>query len=322
MDIKDFILPVADELEKFEAAFQNSLQSDVPLAQEVIYYILGRKGKRLRPLLVFLTAQLHGEIGKKTRASSIIVEMLHTATLVHDDVVDASSLRRGSPTVNLVWSNKTSVLVGDFLFSKTLTSMLDLGDLKALAVLAETAKELTEGEILQIATADPEDMNEKVYFELVQKKTASLMSASCELGALSVSGTKEEQDRMRTFGINLGIAFQIKDDILDYRGDEKNMGKPTGNDIRENKITLPLLLVLSQDKDSRRIIQLLQQGEPDEAELASILNFVKINNGVEKAGAIAGEYAQRATQVLEFYPDSPCKQSLLNLVKYVVNREK
>ncbi|MBN1998566.1 polyprenyl synthetase family protein [candidate division KSB1 bacterium] len=322
MDLKEITLPVADELLQFETAFQNALKSDVPLAQEVIYYILSRKGKRLRPLLVFLTAKLHGGLTEKTRSSSIIVEMLHTATLVHDDVVDASSLRRGSPTVNLVWNNKTSVLVGDFLFSKTLTSMLDLGDLKALAILAQTAKDLTEGEILQIATSNPEDMNESVYFELVQKKTASLISASCELGALSVSCSEEELTRMRAFGINLGIAFQIKDDILDYRGDVKNLGKPTGNDIRENKITLPLLLALSRSKESRRITELLQDEELGEPELEEILEFVNTNNGVEQSSEIAGKYAQHASFILESYPDSTSKTSLINLVNFVVNREK
>ena len=323
MNAETIFAPVHKELELFEEQFTHLLQSDIPLADQVIRYIAKHKGKRLRPVLVFLSGKLHGEITPKTMSASIVVELLHTATLVHDDVVDDSDLRRGSPTVNSLWNNKVSVLVGDLLFSRTLTTMLDLQDLEALAILSEAAKLVTEGELLQIERDHDFDMDESIYFDLISKKTAALFRVSCELGALSIKNDMESRKRMRELGHNLGIAFQIKDDLLDYVGNQKKIGKPTGNDIRENKVTLPLIYALAKasSADKKAILDILDQDDISDEQIARVVDFVKKLGGVDYSIAVARNYAEKAQQVLDFYPDSEIKTTLKNLVDFAVNRE-
>ena len=323
MSIEHLIAPVKKELDEFERAFSKKLHSDVPLAEQVVQYISTKRGKRIRPLLVFLSAKLHGDINTKTIDASVVVEMLHTATLVHDDVVDDSNLRRGVPTVNHVWNNKISVLVGDFLFSKTLTSMLDLQDHNALAIISETAKLITEGELLQVAHDQDFELSETAYFELISKKTAALFRAACELGALSTSDDVKSRELMREFGQNFGVAFQIKDDLLDYVGEESTVGKPIGNDIRENKVTLPLIYALKNSKDSHKneMIHLLENGVDEGDKVSRIVDFVQNEGGVQYSTEIAARYGEKASQILDQYNGSPVKAQLQELVDFSINRE-
>jgi len=309
-------------MREFEPAFEQVLHSDISLAEQVIRYVAGRKGKRLRPLLVFLSARLHGGTTPKTLQASVIVELLHTATLIHDDVVDESTLRRGSPTVNHLWNNKISVLIGDFLFSRTLTALVGFKDHEALAIISDAANRITEGELIQIEHDHDYEMGEDIYFDLVSKKTAALFSASCSLGAWSVAGEHDARQKMELFGENLGIAFQIKDDLLDYVGETAKLGKPTGNDIRENKVTLPLIHALARAENSRRktILDLLESGV-DEASIQKVVSFVNEHGGVDYSTRIAKEYSDKACAILQTYPESETKTSLKKLVEFAINRE-
>ncbi len=309
-------------MHEFESAFEQVLHSNISLAEQVIRYIAGRKGKRLRPLLVFLSARLHGQTTAKTMEAGVIVELLHTATLIHDDVVDESTLRRGSPTVNHLWNNKISVLIGDFLFSRTLTALVGLQDPEALAIISEAANRITEGELIQIDHDHDYEMGENVYFDLVSKKTAALFSAACALGAWSVADGFESQSKMRLFGENLGIAFQIKDDLLDYVGETAKLGKPTGNDIRENKVTLPLIHALARAGNSRRqeILRLLESGV-DEDGIRKVVAFVNDFGGVDYSTRTAKEYGEKACAILQTYPASETKTCLNTLVEFAINRE-
>ena len=321
--MKEIIGPVRFELEQFEKSFRDLLHSNIPLAEQVVQHIARHKGKRLRPVLVFLVGKLYGPVTEKSMASGIVVELLHTATLVHDDVVDDSDLRRGSPTVNSRWTNKISILVGDLLFARTLTAMVDLKDFEALEILSEATKQITEGELLQIERAQDFEMEESVYFDLIYKKTASLFRASCELGVLSVTTDEEMRENMRVFGENLGIAFQIKDDLLDYIGEQDKIGKPTGNDIKENKITLPLIYALSKStpQDRNRILRKLEKGSLLDHEVVEIVDYVNKMGGVNYASSIANKYALKALKVLEHYPQSSITSSLRDLVEFAIYRE-
>jgi len=321
--IKEIITPVQNHLAEFESAFNNRLHSNIPLAEKVVRYIADKKGKRLRPILVFLTAEMHGESNDITYASSLVIELLHTATLIHDDVVDDSNLRRGSPTVNNLWNSKISILVGDFLFSKTLTSMVDLKSVEALSILSDAANKITEGELLQLDNDYLDRLNESVYFDLISKKTASLFSASCQLGTLSVTNDKIALKKMHLFGENLGIAFQITDDLLDYTGDELKLGKPTGNDIRENKITLPLIFSLSKAEKKTRdyILSRFGNGEIEDKDVEYIINFAQDYGGVDYSTQTAKTFADRAFQVLITYSDSQVNNSLKQLVQFSINRD-
>jgi len=323
MNILEIVNSVENDLKHFETDFADTLRSEIPLAEQVIRYIASKKGKRLRPMLVFLAARLHGDVTLKTMQASIVVEMLHTATLVHDDVVDDSTLRRGSPTVNNIWDNKISVLVGDFLFSKTLTSMLDIQDLTASSIFSEAAKLITEGELLQLGLDHGAGIDEPTYLNLISKKTASLFSASCQLGVLSVSQNPDDLQRMKDFGHQLGMAFQIKDDLLDYMGTEAKLGKPTGNDVRENKMTLPLIYSLAQtpDKSKKRILAVLEKDKKTERDIQYVVSFVREAGGVDYSYAAAQQYARSAALSLDAYPDTIYKNNLANLVDFTLQRE-
>ncbi len=323
MNIKEIISPIQKQLAEFEIAFNKRLHSNIPLAEKVVRYVADKKGKRLRPMLVFLTAEMHGGSNDITSASSLVIELLHTATLIHDDVVDDSSLRRGSPTVNNMWSSKISILVGDFLFSKTLTSMVDLKSMEALSILSDAANKITEGELLQLDNDYLDGLNESVYFDLISKKTASLFSASCQLGALSVTDDKIALKKMDLFGENLGIAFQITDDLLDYTGNELKLGKPTGNDIRENKITLPLIFSLSRAENKVRdfILSKFGNGDIEDNDVDYIINFARDYGGVDYSTQTATTFADRAFQILTTYTSSQAQNSLKQLVQFSINRD-
>jgi octaprenyl-diphosphate synthase len=255
-------------------------------------------------------------------SAAAIMELLHTATLVHDDVIDESHQRRGIPSVNAIWKNKVSVLVGDYLFSKSLLAMLSLKSLRAYEIISETAERMSQGELLGVERRKDYWMEEEIYFNYISDKTASLLSAACQLGAVSASDNDRDVENMKQFGENLGVAFQIRDDLLDILGKERKTGKPLGNDIRENKITLPLLFALKQARKSeaRRIIRILKK-KPGKREVAEVIDFVKANGGIEYAMQRAEAYSAAAAGVLEPYPDSPYKQSLLKLVDFITVRE-
>ena len=256
--VEEIMKPVKSELNEFESHFEDALKSNVPLLDKVTHYIVKRKGKQMRPLFVFLSAKMLGEINEKTYSAASLVELLHTATLVHDDVVDDANERRGFFSVNALWKNKIAVLVGDYMLSKILLLSLEKDNTDLLGVVARSVKEMSEGELLQIEKSRTLDITEKEYFDVIRKKTASLISTCCEAGAISVD-SDEERENMKMFGEKVGLAFQIKDDIFDY-GSPNNIGKPTGIDIREQKLTLPLIYVLRNSppkiqKELKRIIK-------------------------------------------------------------------
>ena len=324
MNITEIAAPVSEHFDRFESEFEQKFHSVVPLVDKVIQYIAKKRGKRLRPLLVFLTAKLHGALTQKTMNAGIVVELFHTATLVHDDVVDESNLRRGSRTVNDIWDNKISILIGDLLFSKTLASIVDLNDTEAVAILSAAAELITEGELLQIAFTEKSHIAEKDYFDLISKKTAALFSASCQLGVLSVKSDEKALARMEGFGTNYGIAFQIMDDLLDYLGDEDKMGKPTGNDLRDGKVTLPLIhaLYVADANESKQIIEMLDRGAETDDQIDHIINFAVEQGGVDYAKKLVKEYTAQALDYLNNVPDSDAKTSLIELVHYSTNRDK
>jgi len=316
--------PVTGLLQDFEKELVDLLHSRIPLAEQVVRYVAGLKGKRLRPLLVFLTAKLHGSYSKKTMLSALVVELLHTATLVHDDVVDNSNLRRGLPTINHLWDNRISVLIGDLLFSRTLSVMLKLEDPQALRILADATDRITEGELMQIENGGQIAIDEAVYMDLIGKKTASLLSASCALGCLSVTSDHQQCGQMKEMGECLGIAFQIKDDLLDYTGNSSQLGKPVGNDLREHKITLPLIHALRQagDAEKKRVLAWLEQETLAEETVHHIVSFVQEHDGLTYANQMAETYARRAADFLQPYADSDIKTSLEKLTDFAITREK
>lgn len=323
MNIQQLSAPIQDELDQLEQLFNKTLHSDVPLVEQVVCYIASLRGKRLRPILVLLTAKMLGEINQQSLQAALVVELLHAATLVHDDVVDHSDLRRGEPTVNSLWTNKISVLVGDYLFSRTLSAMVDLHDMRSLQILSQTAKRITQGELLQIERDGDFDMSEATYFQLVSDKTGSLFSASCQLGALSAKADDRTIRAMSQFGENLGIAFQIKDDLLDYMGSAQTMGKPTGNDIRENKITLPLIYALRQAEENirRQIIETFESKVDGDA-VEKIIKFVTDYGGLDYGHKVASQYAASASEALDGYDSSLAQKSLKALVDFTMIREK
>ncbi|HNR66752.1 MAG TPA: polyprenyl synthetase family protein [bacterium] len=324
IDLDTILKPIYADLQRFEHDFAGLLHSDIPLADQVVSYLSRFRGKRLRPSLVLLCARLHGDATLQSLQASIVVELLHTATLVHDDVVDDSDRRRGVPTVNSLWDNKISVLIGDYLFSKILSALLDLQDKNALAIFSKTAKEITEGELLQIERLTDFDLQESVYYQLIEKKTASLFIAACDLGTLTVDGRPENRNRMCEFGRHFGLAFQIQDDLLDYIGDSSRLGKPTGNDIREGKITLPLIHAFScagQD-EKEEILELFRGGISSNEEVHQVVEFVNRYEGVGYSLNVASGHAQAAKAVLAHYPLSKIRESLEQLVDYSIHREK
>ncbi len=323
MKIDSFSGPVQGPLHDFERALTEVLYSDIPLANQVVHYISGLKGKRLRPALVFLASRLHGEVTENSMRAAIVVELLHTATLVHDDVVDSSDLRRGKPTINSIWDNRISVLVGDLLFSRTLTALLNLKSQSALGIISEAANRITEGELMQVEHEHDYSVSEPVYFDLVAKKTAALFSSSCELGALAVRDEAGARERMKQFGECLGIAFQIKDDLLDYAGDVSKLGKPVANDIRENKVTLPLIhaLAAATPDQRERIVALLEKKNMDEEDILTVVSFVREIGGLEYAEGIARQYGNAALEILNSYPESEARGSLIALVRFAISRE-
>jgi len=322
MTVKEIKAPINKELEAFEDVFRDKMRSKVPLLDKITHYIVKRKGKQMRPMFVFLSAKMLGEINEDTYNSAALVELLHTATLVHDDVVDDANERRGFFSVNALWKNKIAVLVGDYLLSKVLLLSIENKTYRSLEVVARAVREMSEGELLQIEKARRLDIDEETYFEVIRQKTASLISTCCEAGAISVQ-REDEAERMRKFGELVGLAFQIKDDIFDY-GSPGNIGKPTGNDIREQKMTLPLIYTLNKvDKKTRaELVNIVKRHNENPRKVRRAINLVIDNGGIEFAHKRMMEFKDEALALIASIPDNPSKLSLIGLVEYTVHREK
>ncbi len=315
--------PIQSELTAFEAYFKESMRSDVALLDKVTQYVVKRKGKQMRPMFVFLTAKMLGEINQVTYDATTLVELLHTATLVHDDVVDDANERRGFFSVNALWKNKIAVLVGDYMLSRILLLSIEKENIALLEVVARAVREMSEGELLQIEKARDLNIDEETYFEVIRKKTASLIATCCEAGAISVQANADQQEKMKKFGELIGLAFQIKDDIFDY-GTGEHIGKPTGIDIREQKMTLPLIYVMNHSpSEIRKELMYIMKNEFDvSARIKRAIQLVIQYGGIQFATHKMEEIAKEALELLESFPDNDAKKSLIGLVHYTMNREK
>ena len=317
-------LPIEEEMEHFEKKFSGAMSSKVSLFNRITHYVVNRKGKQMRPMFVFLIAKMinDGEVNERTYRGASVIELIHTATLVHDDVVDDSNRRRGFFSINALWKNKIAVLVGDYLLSKGLLLSIDNDDFDLLKIISVAVREMSEGELLQIEKARTLDITEEVYFEIIRQKTATLIASCCALGAQSVHASTEEVNNMRTFGQLIGMAFQIKDDLFDY-GEEK-IGKPTGIDIKEKKMTLPLIYAINNAsaKDKSWLINSIRNHNHNKKRVKEVIAFVKDIGGLEYAEGKMKEFQKQALDMLEPYPPSPYKESLELMVNYVIDRKK
>lgn len=318
----EIIAPVEAELKHFEPYFKKSTKTSVPLLDTIMNYILRRKGKQMRPILVFLSAKLNGEFNERSYHAALTIELLHTATLVHDDVVDESYQRRGFFSVNAIWKNKIAVLVGDFMLAKGLLWSIEHKDYDILNFISQSVKEMSEGEILQIEKTRKLDITEAVYFEIIRKKTASLMATSAAVGTCSVTTDTEIIERMRLFGEYAGTAFQIKDDLFDFQKSNL-LGKPTGNDLHEKKITLPLIYALNQGSPSekRHILNIVRKKNKTASDLSEVSSFIISKGGFVYAEKVMQEYHEKALEQLTPYPDSEYKRALIAFVGYITTRE-
>ena len=322
MTVNEIIAPVEQEMSEFEDRFRESMKSQVPLLDKVTHYIIKRKGKQMRPLFIFLSSKMLGTITDKTYDAANLVELLHTASLVHDDVVDDANERRGFFSVNALWKNKIAVLVGDYMLSKILLLSIERENPKLLAVVARAVREMSEGELLQIEKARKLDITEEVYYEVIRQKTASLIATCCEAGAISVD-RMDQTENMRIFGETVGLAFQLKDDIFDY-GEPGNIGKPTGLDIRERKMTLPLIYVLNNStKEIRKeLINIVKRHNENPNKVQRAVQLVIENGGIDYAHKKMLEFKEAALNLLTDIPESPSKTALIGLVEYTTNRKK
>ena len=317
-------LPIEKEMELFEKKFSNSMISKVSLLNKITHYVVNRKGKQMRPMFVFLIAKMNnqGAVNERTYRGASVIELIHTATLVHDDVVDDSDRRRGFFSVNALWKNKIAVLVGDFLLSKGLLLSIDNDDFDLLKIISVAVREMSEGELLQIEKARNLDITEAIYFEIIRQKTATLIAACCAMGAKSVHASEDKVEAMRNFGELIGIAFQIKDDLFDYS--DQAIGKPTGIDIKEQKMTLPLIYAINNasSKDKSWLINSVKNHNKDKNRVKQVIAFVKTNGGLDYAVQQMKDYQQKALAILDTYPSSPYKDSLTLMVNYVIDRKK
>ena len=322
--VEQIKLPIQDEMEFFEVKFKASMVSKVSLLNRITHYIVRRKGKQMRPMFVFLVAKMvsNGNFKEKTYRGAAVIELIHTATLVHDDIVDDSNRRRGFFSLNALWKNKIAVLVGDFLLSKGLLLSIDNDDFDILKIISTAVREMSEGELLQIEKARRLDITEEVYFEIIRQKTATLIAACCGIGATSVDADSKEVENMKKFGEYIGMAFQIKDDLFDYT--DKKIGKPTGIDIKEQKMTLPLIYTLNNctNKERKWLINSVKRYNKDKNRVREVITFVKTNGGIEYTIQKMKEYQHLALDILDPYPDSEYKRSLITMVNYVIEREK
>ncbi len=312
---------IGTELSLFEKKFTESVKSTNPLLDRIMRFIIKRKGKQMRPMFVFLSAKIAGGINDASYRAAALIELLHTATLVHDDVVDDAMKRRGFFSINALWKNKIAVLVGDYLLSKGLLLSIDNGDYKILHITSRAVKEMSEGELLQMEKARKLDIDESIYFDIIRAKTASLLASACAAGAFSAAADENVSETFRLFGEKVGIAFQIKDDLFDYGQD--NIGKPTGIDIKEKKMTLPLIYAL-QHADAatkRRIIYTVKNNSTDKKKVNEVISYVQQSGGIDYAAQKMQQYKEEALVILQKYPDTPARQAMRELVNYVIDRK-
>ncbi|MGH1433644.1 MAG: polyprenyl synthetase family protein [Lewinella sp.] len=314
--------PIVEELQEFEQRFRDSMRSPVPLLDRITFYIVRRKGKQVRPMFIFLTAKLCKNITDATYTAASLVELLHTASLVHDDVVDDANERRGFFSINALWKNKAAVLVGDFLLTRGLALALKKKQYQLLQIVSNAFEAITEGELLQLEKARRLDIDEEVYYEVIRKKTASLIASACAAGAASTTTDEEIVEKMRLFGETIGMAFQIRDDLFDFGASD--VGKPLGIDIKEKKMTLPLIYALQQtDKQNRkRIIRKIKRYSEEPATIREVIEFVRQSGGLEYAHKVMLQFRDDAFEILHSFPTSPARESLEDLVNFVVEREK
>jgi octaprenyl-diphosphate synthase len=322
LNLKDIQAPVAAEMEAFEKKFRSSMRSNVMLLDKITSYIVRRKGKQMRPLFVFLSAGVAGTIQEATFRGASLIELLHTATLVHDDVVDDAHYRRGFFSINALWKNKIAVLVGDFLLSRGLLLSLQNDDFQLLKIVSNAVREMSEGELLQMEKARKLDITEEVYYQVIRQKTASLITSCCQVGASSAGATPEMVEKMGDFGMKVGMAFQIKDDLFDYGNYE--IGKPVGIDIKEKKLTLPLIHAFQQSNagEIRSIKKLIKKSSSKPRLVKDIIEFVKEKDGLDYARKVMNNFHQEAIAQLKQFPDSVYRQSLEQLVQYTIDRTK
>ena len=320
--INQIKLPIAAEIDAFEVKFKASMQSDAPLLNRITHYIVKSKGKQMRPMFVFFAAKMCGGIVESTHRGAALVELLHTATLVHDDVVDNAYERRGFFSINALWKNKIAVLVGDFLLARGLLLSVNNNEFALLKIVSEAVQQMSEGELLQIEKVRRMDISEALYFDVIRQKTASLIASCCACGAASAGANEETIEKMRLFGEKVGIAFQIKDDTFDFGTDD--VGKPLGIDIKEKKVTLPLIYALNGvDKPERkRIINLVKNHQDDPKKIQEIINFVNDREGVRYANEKMLEYQQQAFDILYTFEQSEARTGLEQLVRYTTERKK
>jgi octaprenyl-diphosphate synthase len=316
--------PVSYEMELFEQKFRLAMASRIALLNRITHFIVNRKGKQMRPMFVFLVAKMisKGEVNERTYRGAAVIELIHTATLVHDDVVDDSLKRRGFFSVNALWKNKIAVLVGDYLLSKGLLLSIDNNDFDLLKIISVAVREMSEGELLQIEKARRLDITEDVYYEIIRKKTATLIAACCSLGACSVAPLSADVEKMRAFGELIGIAFQIKDDLFDY-GNER-IGKPTGIDIKEQKMTLPLIYTLNNctPDEKKWVINSVKRHNRDKKRVREVIDFVIKTGGLDYAVKSMYDYKNQAMEILDTYPETEYKKSLVLMLEYVIERKK
>ena len=322
LSINEIKKPIAADIDAFEERFKSSMQSSVPLLDRITHYIVKRKGKQIRPMFVFFSASICGGINESTHRGAALVELLHTATLEHDDVVDNSYQRRGFFSINALWKNKIAVLVGDFLLSKGLLLSINNNDFNLLRIVSEAVKQMSEGELLQVEKVRRMDVEEPVYYEVIRQKTASLIASCCACGAASAGADEETVEKMRQFGEKIGIAFQIKDDMFDFGTDD--VGKPLGIDIKEKKVTLPLIYSLNNAPRSerKRIISLVKNHHDDPKKIAEIIKFVNETGGLQYAETQMKKYQEEAFQLLNTFPESESRFALEQLVRFTTERNK
>lgn len=312
---------IKNELDAFEKHFKTAVQSRVPLLDRIMQYIVKRKGKQLRPMFVLLSAKLGAPVNESTYRAASLVELLHTATLVHDDVVDEAMERRGFFSINALWKNKVAVLVGDYLLSKGLLLSLNNNDFNILKILSEAVKQMSEGELLQMEKARSLNINENTYYEIIKGKTASLLASACAAGAATTFQNEQQVEQMRLFGEKVGMAFQIKDDLFDYGSN--NVGKPTGNDIKEKKLTLPLIYTLNNcsNKQKREIIYILKNENKNKTKVQQVINWVNDSGGIEYTVSVMNQFRDEALAILFGFPQSETRDALEEMVRYTTDRK-
>jgi octaprenyl-diphosphate synthase len=318
--LEDIKAPIAQEMEQFEQKFRDSMKTSIMLLDKIMSYIVKRKGKQMRPMFVFLSAGTCGTINESTHRGAALIELLHTATLVHDDVVDEANYRRGFFSINALWKNKVAVLVGDFLLSKGLLLSVENKDFNLLRIVSNAVREMSEGELLQIEKSRNLDITEDVYFQIIRQKTASLIASCCAVGAASSGASEEVVSSMRQFGEKIGMAFQIKDDLFDYG--EAEIGKPLGIDIKEKKMTLPLIFALSKAgwMEKRGIVNIVRNNSHKPRKVKEVISFVKQSGGIEYANQTMKKFHEDALELLSPLPESEYKKSLVQLVQFTIDR--